>query len=314
MNELFTEKFRPTELAGMILPERIKKEVENGLQQNILLYSSAGRGKTTLAKILAKDFDTLYLNISDEGGIDTIREDIASFCTSMSVFNGKEQMKCIILDEMDGGSEKFYKALRATIEKYANVARFVGTCNYITKIPEPIQSRFQCINFEFESKEEEKQVKVGYIKRVIAIFKKYGITISQDAAIEFVNRNFPDMRTILNKIQSFYVKGIKEIKIEDIKEINYTYNEVFDMVMKEPSPEANYKLIMSNYATKVDDILGSFGTEFPNYLKEHNEAKLAKLPQVIITVAEYQAQKSIVIDPVISLLACCFKIQQILNS
>lgn len=314
MDELFTEKFRPTELAGMILPERIKKEVENGLQQNILLYSSAGRGKTTLAKILAKDFDTLYLNISDEGGIDTIREDIASFCTSMSVFNGKEQMKCIILDEMDGGSEKFYKALRATIEKYANVARFIGTCNYITKIPEPIQSRFQCINFEFESKEEEKQVKVGYIKRVIAIFKKYGITISQDAAIEFVNRNFPDMRTILNKIQSFYVKGIKEIKIEDIKEINYTYNEVFDMVMKEPSPEANYKLIMSNYATKVDDILGSFGTEFPNYLKEHNEAKLAKLPQVIITVAEYQAQKSVVIDPVISLLACCFKIQQILNS
>ena len=314
MNELFTEKFRPQELSGMILPERIKKEVENGLQQNLLLYSSAGRGKTTLAKILAKDFDTLYLNISDEGGIDTIREDITNFCTSMSVFNGKEQMKCIILDEMDGGSEKFYKALRATIEKYANVARFIGTCNYITKIPEPIQSRFQCINFEFESKEEEKQVKVGYIKRTIAIFKKYGITIDQDAAIEFVNRNFPDMRTILNKIQSFYSKGIKEIKLEDIKEINYTYNEVFDIVMKEPSPEANYKLIMSNYATKVDDILGSFGTEFPNYLKEHDKSKLSKLPQVVITVAEYQAQKAVVIDPVISLLACCFKIQQILNS
>lgn len=314
MNELFTEKFRPSELDGLILPDRIKKEVENGLQQNVLLFSSAGRGKTTLARILAKDFDTLYINVSDDSGIDTIRETIANFCSTLSVMGNGEQMKCVILDEMDGASQNFYKALRATMEKYAPVARFIGTCNYITKIPEPIQSRFQCINFEFANKEEEKQVKVGYIKRVLTIFKHYGITCSQDAAIEFVNRNFPDMRSILNKIQSFVIKGIKEIKIEDLKELNYTYNDVFDLVMKEPSPEANYKMIVGNYSTKVDDVLASFGTDFPDYLKEHNEKLMQKLPQVIITVAEHQAQRTQVIDPVITLLSCCFKIQQILHS
>lgn len=314
MNELFTEKYRPTELKDMILPDRIKKEVEGGLQQNILLYSSAGRGKTTLAKILAKDFDTLYLNISDEGNIDTIREDITNFCSTQSVFGSSDSLKCIILDEMDSASDKFYKALRATIEKYAGVARFIGTCNYITKVPEPIQSRFQCINFEFVSKDEEKQVKIGYIKRVLGIFKHYNITISQDAAIEFVNRNFPDMRTILNKIQSFYVKGITEIKMDDIKVLNYTYNDIYDMLLKEPSPEENYKMIVSNYSTKVDDILSSLGNDFPDYLKEHNAKLMNKLPQIIITVAEHQSQRTTVIDPVISLLSCVFKIQQILNS
>lgn len=314
MNELFTEKFRPNKLDNLILPDRIRKEVENGLQQNILLYSSAGRGKTTLAKILSKDFDTLYINVSDDSGIDTIRETISEFCGTLSVFGDSEQMKCVILDEMDGASQNFYKALRATMEKYAPVARFIGTCNYINKIPEPIQSRFECINFEFINKEEEKQVKIGYIKRVLGIFKLYGIKCAQETAIAFVNRNFPDMRTILNKIQSFVSKGITEINIDDLKDIDYTYNDLFELVMGEPKPEANYKMIMSNYSTKVDDVLTSFGNEFPQYIKEHNEKLMTKLPQIIITVAEHQAQRIQVIDPVITLLSCCFKIQQILHS
>lgn len=313
MEQLYTEKFRPTELDDLILPDRIRSEVQNGLGQNILLYSSAGRGKTTLAKILSNDMDTLYINVSDDNGIDTVRDTIVTFCSTLSVIGGAEQQKCIILDEMDGGSLNFFKALRATIEKFPDT-RFIGTCNYITKIPDPIQSRFQCINFEFVSKEEEKQVLLGYVKRANMVFKHAGIEISKEALVEFVKRNFPDMRTILNKIQSFALKGIKEISFDDIKSINYTFDEIFSIMVENPKPEENYKMVMANYATKVDDVLASIGNEFPEWLKEHKTEALSKLPQIIVTVAEHQAQRLQVIDPAISLLACIFKIQQILNS
>lgn len=313
MSELFTEKFRPTKLEDLVLPDRIKSEVENGLKQNILLYSSAGRGKTTLAKILSQDMDTLYINVSDDNGIDTVRDTIVTFCSTLSVVGGAEQTKCIILDEMDGGSLNFYKALRATMEKFPET-RFIGTCNYIAKVPDPIQSRFQCINFEFVSKEEEKQVMLGYVKRAKKIFDLCNIEISKEALVEFIKRNFPDMRVILNKIQSFYIKGIKKINEDDIKSINYAYDDIFKLLVKDPCPEDNYKEIMANYASKVDDVLASIGNEFPDWLKEHDPAKLKFLPQIIITVADYQAQRVNVIDPVISLLACCFRVQQILNS
>jgi hypothetical protein len=153
---------------------------------------------------------------------------------------------------------------------------------------------------------------VEYIKRVMAIFKAYKITIAQDAAIEFVKRNFPDMRSLMNKMQSFYLKGITEIKLEDIKTLNYSYNDVYDLILGMPKPEENYKTIVGQYSSKVDDVLASLGTEFPNYIREHKPEQMAKLPHVIIEIAAHQAQRVHVIDPVITLLSCCFKIQQIL--
>jgi hypothetical protein len=146
----------------------------------------------------------------------------------------------------------------------------------------------------------------------MAIFKAYKITIAQDAAIEFVKRNFPDMRSLMNKMQSFYLKGITEIKLEDIKTLNYSYNDVYDLILGMPKPEENYKTIVGQYSSKVDDVLASLGTEFPNYIREHKPEQMTKLPHVIIEIAAHQAQRVHVIDPVITLLSCCFKIQQIL--
>lgn len=313
IHQLFTEKFRPKTLKDIILPERIRKELGNGeLHQNYLFYSSPGTGKTSLAKILAGDRPTLYINVSDRSSVDTIRNEITDFCGSLSVMGGSEQIKVVILDEMDGASDQFYKALRATVEKFADTARFIATCNYITKVPDPIQSRFNCISFDYVSAAEEKQVMIEYIKRVMAICKGYNIAIAQDAAIEFVKRNFPDMRSIMNKLQSFHLKGITEIKIEDIKTLNYTYNDIFDLILGDPRPDENYKTIVGQYSSKVDDVLASLGTEFPSYIREHQPAALPKLPGIIIEVAAHQAQRVHVIDPVITLLSCCFKLQQIL--
>lgn len=146
------------------------------------------------------------------------------------------------------------------------------------------------------------------------LMKGLNITISQEAAIEFVNRNFPSMRALVSKTQSFYDKGIKEINIEDIKVLNYNFEDVFKLIMTKTDPYENYILLMGQYVSKVDDVLASLGTEFPEYIREFYPDKISKLPQILIETANYQAQRVNVIDPAISMLACVAKLQMIINS
>jgi DNA polymerase III delta prime subunit len=308
----------------MILPSRIETLISGGeLHQNLLFYGSPGTGKTSAAKVICgynpatnkyERYPTLYINVSDETGIDVVREKISMWCSTSSIMDGKENIKVILLDEMDGASDAFYKALRATIEKYAKVARFVGTCNYINKVPEAIQSRFEMVPFDFANKEEEKEVLVKVIKRTAAILAKANIIIEKDALIEFVKRNFPDMRKILNKIQSWHIRGIKNVSIEDIKQLNYSYADIFEMLCQKPDAHKNYAFLVANYSSKVDDVLASLGSEFPEYIRENHPAQMGKLPLIIIEVASHQAQRSHVIDPVVTMLSCSFKLQTILNS
>lgn len=315
IEDLFTEKYRPKTLEQMILPSRIRSTFTEGiLHQNYLFYGPAGVGKTSLARVLASNYPYLYINVSDESSVDIIREKITTWCSTISLLDGAEQFKVVILDEMDGASDQFYKALRGTIEKFAATARFIGTCNYINKVPEPVQDRFNPINFDFVTKEEEKEVMVEFVKRAWSIFKAGGIDIDKVAIIEFVKRNFPSMRAIVTKIQDFQVKGIKTIRIDDIKRLNYSYSDVLEMVCKSSDPIENYKFLMTNYSAKVDDVLFALGNELPDYIREHNPTKIMKMPQVLIKVAHYQAQRVHVIDPAISMLAAVFECQIILNS
>ena len=314
-NQIFTERFRPKSLDEILLPKRIRDEFETGdLNQNFLLEGFPGTGKTTLAKILAKDRPTLYINVSDESSVDTIRTKISTFCSTISVMDKKESLKVVLLDEMDGASGQFYKALRATIEKFAHTARFIGTCNYLNKIPEPIQSRFSVVSFNSISRGEDREIKVNTIKRVFQISKSVGIDFNQKAVVEFVKRNYPDMRTMMNKLQSFHDRGIKQINVEDIKELNYTYNDLFALILNQTDPQKIYEHIMSNYVAKTDDVLAALGSEFPIYVREMAKDKIPLIPQLVIANAEYQAMRNNVIDAVIPMIACSYKYSMILHS
>jgi DNA polymerase III delta prime subunit len=315
VQELFTEKFRPKTLDHMILPKRIMDFVKGGeLHQNVLFYGPPGLGKTSLAKVLTQKYPTLYINVSDESSVDVIRDRIKTWCSTSSILDGKQSIKVVLLDEMDGASDQFYKALRATIEKFAHLARFVGTCNYINKVPAPIQSRFELVSFDFINKEEEGEVFNKVAARSLGIIKRAGITIDKPALIEFIKRNFPDMRKILNKIQSWYIQGITEIKLEDIRQLNYSYSDIFQLACGKPNAYENYKFLVANYSSKVDEVLASMGTEFPEYIKENHTSQIGKLPLLIIEVAQHQAQRNHVIDPIITMLSLIFKSQTILNS
>ena len=312
-NELFTEKFRPKSLDQLIAPQRIKSELSRGVIQNLLLHGSAGTGKTSSLFIISEPYTNLYINASSQRGIETVRETIPRFCSTISLEGGREKLKVVILDELDGATEEFYKALRASMERYASVARFIASCNYIQKIPEPVQSRFNCISFDPINKEEEDIIFDLYKKRVSAILNATKIAFTEEIIEKFVRNDFPDMRALMNKVQSFYLQGIKELNPKNFN-VNFDFADLFRICIgTNTKPWDNYKLVVSEYSSRIDEAMAALGNDFPAFIKDNYPQKLDKLPFIVIAVAEYQYQVNFVVDKMITLLACIYKIQTILN-
>lgn len=265
---------------------------------------------TTTAKALVNQFGHpyLYINASVDTGIDIIRNRITDFCTTRSLTGDNSKLKIVILDEVDGVSDAFFKGLRASMDQFAKNTRFIATCNYINKIPEPIQSRFEVIDFNF-TKIEETEIKKEYIKRILQICKAEGISIDKYAAVEIVKRKFPDLRSILNMLQGYKNEGLDEITVDNIKQHASVYKDVYDLIFDNSDPVKNYQYLVSNYSNKVDDILAALGTEFINYIITDKEEYQKYIPQISILVAKYQSQRNTVIDEVITLLACVYEIQ-----
>ena len=314
IQDLLTEKLRPKEIRHMILPPRIRSLFENkGLNHNVLLSGSPGCGKTTLAKILAKDLPHIFINVSDESSVDTIRNKINDFCSNISVLDGKSSKKVVILDEFDGASDQFYKALRGTIEKFAGNTRFVATCNWINKVPEAIQSRFEVINFDPSNPEEEEMIEDEWRSRVNLILGKLGITIDQESLVAFEREYFPDFRSALNRIQSWTIEGITKIDLSKVKEANWSYEDLYKMIVESKDPVKNYQTIVGQYSTKVDDVMTSLGEEFINWIVKNHPDKTKIIPAVVVLVASHQAQRIAVIDPVVSLLSLFYQIQKLID-
>jgi len=314
INQLFTEKYRPKNLDDLILPDRVMSKFKDGLVQNMLFAGSPGTGKTSCAKAIVNQFNLpyLYINASTDTSVDVIRTRIIDFCSTVSIMDAPGSFKVVILDEVDGVSDQFFKALRATMEQFASNSRFIATCNYINKLPDPILSRFEVINFDFD-KEEESELTKKYIRRVYDICKQEEMTIDKEALVEFVRRNFPDLRSTLNKLQGYKTQGTNNITVEDVKKFNSVYKDVFDLIFNESDPAKNYQLLVSNYSNRVDDVLQSLGAEFVEYIQQERLQSVKHIPQVIISVAKHQAQRVHVIDPVITMLSCVYDIQGIVK-
>lgn len=314
LNQLFTEKYRPKNLDHLILPDRVMNKFKDGIQQNMLFAGSPGTGKTSTAKAIVNQFELpyLYINASTDTSVDVIRTRITDFCSTMSILDDRGKFKVVILDEVDGVSDQFFKALRATMEQFAGNSRFIATCNYINKLPDPILSRFEVINFDFD-KTEEVELTKKYIRRIHEVCKEEEMTMEKDALVEFVRRNFPDLRTTLNKLQGYKAQGTTTVGLEDVKRFNSVYKDVFDLIFNQVDPVENYKLLVSEYSNRVDDVLQSLGQDLVEYIKQEKPQAAKFIPQIIITVAEHQAQRVHVIDPVVTMLSCVYKIQTIVR-
>jgi DNA polymerase III delta prime subunit len=311
---LWTERYRPSTIDELIVPQRIYDKLNKGLYQNFLFYGSPGTGKTSAAKVLASGNPVLYINCSVETGVDTVRTNIMEWCSTLSVIDGEKKLKVVILDEFDGVSDAYMKALRGTIEQYHQTARFIATCNYFNKIPDNIQSRFECINFDF-SENEEAEIEKKYFKRVYDIIKTEGMDIEKDALIELVKRKFPDLRSIVSTLQGYHAEGKTKITSEDVKKYNGVFKDLYIHILNPDNDEVkNYEYLVSNYSSKVDDVIQSLGTDFIEYLQMENPTLLRKIGEICYEVNSHSHQLRFVIDPVVTMLSLVYKIQSIVRS
>jgi replication factor C small subunit len=290
------------------------EKLNKGVYQHLLLYGSPGTGKTSSAKVLVKEFGLsyCYINASVDTSVDTVRNKITDFCANRSIMDETGKIKVVILDEIDGVSDQFFKALRATMDQFSANTRFVATCNYINKIPDPIQSRFEMINFDF-SKEEESELMKSYILRINQICKNEGISMEKQAMLELVKRKFPDLRSILTTIQGYYSQGITNITVADVKKFNSVFKDVFELIFNSVDPVKNYQILVSDYSNRVDDVLSALGSELIEYIRTEQPTYDKAVPQIIVTVAKYQSMRAQVIDPIITMVACCYELQTIIK-
>lgn len=203
MIEVWTEKYRPDTLDAVIghphITDRLKAFVEKESVPHMLFAGPAGTGKTTSAIALAKDLygddwkqNFMETNASDERGIDVIRNQIKDFARTRSV---NADFKIIFLDEADNLTSDAQQALRRTMEKYAESTRFILSCNYSSKIIEPIQSRTAVFRF---NRLDEEQVR-GYIDRVA---EGEGLTVSDDGVDALITVSEGDLRKVTNVMQA----------------------------------------------------------------------------------------------------------------
>jgi replication factor C small subunit len=202
---LWIEKYRSETLEQYIGNDAVKARIADCIANNdiphFIFAGSAGTGKTTLAKLIVKNIqcDYLYINASDENGIDIIRDKVKGFASTSSF----KPLKVVILDEADFLTQPAQAALRNLIEEYSMVTRFVLTCNYIERLIEPLQSRCEIHILKPPTKS-------AVAKHICTnILDVEGVTYDIQDVAKIINELYPDVRSIIKVLQS----NVKDSKL-----------------------------------------------------------------------------------------------------
>ena len=299
---VWIELYRPQTVSDIILPALYKKVFLKMVKErkipNLLLYSSSpGVGKTTLAKALCKDIqaDYKYINVSSESGIDTLRSTISKFASTKS-FTGCQ--KVVILDEFDGASKNLQQGLRAAIEEFHKVCRFIFTCNYITQIIQPLRSRLQEYDMNYTDKKTVQELQPKVLKRVINILKHKEIEYSEETIVKLIKLKWPDIRSVIQNCHKY--SDINGNIDNDILSFEKVDDEFYDYVLNKKFNKARRYLIERNY--DYSEMFSNLYKEFIPRLQGHLQ------PQCIIILAEYQYKHSFSVDPELNFSACMLEI------
>ena len=298
---IWVEKYRPKTIDGCILPkdqkDYFKNLVANGEIQNMLLCGTAGTGKTTVARALCEELksDYIIINGSEESGIDVLRTKIKSFASTVS-FTGNT--KVVILDEADYlNPNSTQPALRGFIEEFANNCRFIFTCNFKNRIIQPLHSRCAVIEFKIPNKEKP-AIAGAFFKRVTDILSFENIQADSKVVAKVVEKHFPDFRRTLNELQRYSQSGqIDEGILTNLSDVNMN-----DLV--KALKDKDWKKMRSWVVHNMDsDPVSLFRKVYDTLLPLTNQ-----VPQLVLTLADYQYKSAFVSDQEINLVACLTEI------
>jgi DNA polymerase III delta prime subunit len=300
-NSLFVEKYRSKVLDEYIGNEQLKQIVSQYINnndiQNLLLYGTPGTGKTTLAKLIVNNIncDFLYINASDERGIDTIRDKVQGFASSASF----KPLKIIILDEADFLTIQAQASLRNIIETYSRTTRFILTCNYLERIIDPLQSRCQVLKITPPSKKEVAQHVANVLDQENISYENFNIAF-------IVNKHYPDIRKILNTCQVNTVDGELVIDTSILTSSNYT-----DAILKElkAANKNSFKnirqILADSNLSDFEEIYRFLYDNLDEYTKDSVQQAM-----IIIEIENYMYHANFRIDKEINVMALISKILQ----
>jgi DNA polymerase III delta prime subunit len=296
---LWVEKYRPKTVADCILPDRIKKVfqeyVDKGNIPNLMLTGSAGVGKTTVAMAMCDEIglNHLFINSSEERGIDMLRTKIRGYASTISLTGGR---KVIILDEADYLTPEAQAGLRGAIEEFSDNCSFIFTCNFKSRLIDALHSRCSVIDFSLKAEEKPKMA-MHLFKRLGSILEKEGVTYDKTVLQQIVGKFFPDYRRTLNELQRYSSSGAIDAgtlsQVSDVRKIAdlVGYLKTGDFGEMRKWVVANSDIEPARIYRKVYDSL-------------YDYFKAESIPQAVVIIAKYQYQSAFVADQEINLVAC----------
>jgi DNA polymerase III delta prime subunit len=298
---LWVEKYRPHRIDDCILPTEMKATfkqfVAKGEIANMLLCGGAGMGKTTIARALCEELgcDYIVINASMERNIDTLRNEIKGFASTVS-FAGKT--KVVILDEADYlNPQSTQPALRGFIEEFSANCRFIFTCNYKNKIIPALHSRTTVIEFKI-ARDDKQKTASQFFNRVINILANENITFDKAVVAKLIERHFPDYRRILNELQRYSVSGsIDEGILVNLADVNT--KELIDALRSK-----DWKKMRQWVVNNIDNDPATIYRKLYDQLVDQVET----VPQLILLLADYQYKAAFVADAEVNLVACLTEI------
>jgi len=304
-HSIWNEKYRPNDLTTFIGNEQLKQIISQYINNNdpinMLFYSPPGSGKTTLAKLIVNNIecDYLFLNASDERGIDTIRDKVQGFASSASF----KPIKIIILDEADFLTIQAQASLRNIIETYSRTTRFILTCNYLERIIDPLQSRCQVLKITPPSKKEVAQ-------HVAIILDKEEINYELEDLVLVVNKHYPDVRKILNTCQVNTVDSTLKIDKTILSSNSYKDGVLKELKSPTKSSFKNIRQILAD--SNLDDFEEIYRFLYDT-LDEYGNNDLSKA-LIVIEIENYMYHANFRIDKEINVMALLASILKIINN
>lgn len=300
---LWTEKYRPKTVSECILPERLKKVFQEYVNSktipNLMLTGTAGVGKTTVAIAMCEEIgiNYLFINSSEERGIDTLRTKIKNYASTVSLVGGR---KVIILDEADYITPEAQAGLRGAIEEFSANCTFIFTCNFKSRLIDALHSRCSVIDFTLVNGERPKMAAL-FFKRLGEILTKENIQYDKQVLIKIVEKFFPDYRRTLNELQRYSGSGSIDAgmiaQITDVKNLS-------DLIknLKEKNFGGMRKWVVVNSDIDPARIFRKIYDGLYEYMKPES------IPQAVVIIARYQYQSAFVADQEINLVACLTEI------